>query len=749
MKKLHGVVLFGALSWLGSVVFAAELFAREKPYDPLPMSPAPGEVSKSNPPVFSWPSLGRGPYRVEVVDSTGKTSDFKTGNSWLTLGYKLPIGQYGWRYGPESTAGSNKGAWIRFSIPLDASDFPIPDVEALLDYAKQRARPRSIDIAALRLGNAKSDAVSPALPQRLQSWGEEALPAEPELSPEGMALGAQRQALKSSMQQRVFGEEDKILPAALTWLASGESRALNEAKRRALNLARWNSSGATSFKAHDQVGLSITWTLALAYDWLYPQLNPLERNEIAAAIGSRLTDIMGTLPFGLDDGRRIDTNPYDSHAAVALARVSAICSVMAGVAPQFDACFHNTVPRYLMWPVPWGRDDGGYANGTNYGQWDTAYTHLVVWDVLRESIGIDLTATSWVQGYGKFITYFLPPGTPTGLFGDGAEKNWRDVWATQAKAYAARVPSPLADWYARQQFGEDATKLYFLLAPYRDWSKTPPHIPADTPNAIHLPSIGWVAMHSSLADRGRNSVYFKSSPYGSFSHSHADQNSFVINSRGQPLAIDSGYYDYYNSPHWKGWYKQTLAHNTMTFDGGVGQLHDTMAAKGKITQFETTAAYDLVTGDATQAYGGALARAVRSMVYVRPGVLLVFDSLASASPRTWEWNIHALRPMAATGERSIEIEKDGERLCVEVLHGPDMAFSQTDEFAHAPSGVYPKQWHGVFKSATKGKAFQMLTMLSLNCEKPPVEVTVDPAGLGVALAGHRFVFTDTNVERVQ
>ena len=31
----------------------------------------------------------------------------------------------------------------------------------------------------------------------------------------------------------------------------------------------------------------------------------------------------------------------------------------------------------------------------------------------------------------------------------------------------------------------------------------------------------------------------------------------------------------------------------------------------------------------------------------------------------------------------------------------------------------------------------------------PVEVTVDPAGVGVALAGHRFVFSDTNVERVQ
>jgi hypothetical protein len=105
--------------------------------------------------------------------------------------------------------------------------------------------------------------------------------------------------------------------------------------------------------------------------------------------------------------------------------------------------------------------------------------------------------------------------------------------------------------------------------------------------------------------------------------------------------------------------------------------------------------------------------------------------------------------MAISGKRSIEIEKDGERLCVEVLHGPEMDFSQTDQFAFAPDGDYPKQWHGVFKSMARSKSFQMLTMLSVNCEKPPVEVTVDSGALGVGVAGHRFVFSGSSVERVQ
>lgn len=628
-------------------------------------------------------------------------------------------------------------------------EISIPSTDALLSQAKQRSYPRSVDVAALQAKYRLDPSPFSGLISRIKVWSQEALPIEPSLRADQLPQGQERVAQMQAIQKLVFDEEGKVLPEALAWLASGDLEARDDAKRRALNLAGWNTHGATSFKAHDQAGRSIVWTLALAYDWLYPELGASERARLIVAIRDRLNEMMEKGPYGLDDGRRIDANPYDSHGAVTLARVSAICTVMAGVSPQFDTCFRDTVPRYLKRPVPWGGDDGGYANGTAYGQWDVSFTHLIVWDLLRESLGVELTKTPWAQGYGKFIAYFLPPGTPTGLFGDGAEKNWRQVWATQARAYAARVPSPLADWYARQQFGEDETSLQLLLAPYRDWNKTPAQIPADTPNAVLMPSIGWVAMHSNLADRGRTSVYFKSSPYGSFNHSHADQNSFVINAQGQPLAIDSGYYDYYGSPHWKNWYKQTRAHNAITFDGGKGQMFDTMAAKGKITQFETTSGYDLATGDATQAYGGALTRAVRSIVYVRPGTLLVFDSLASTTPHTWEWNIHAMEAMKVTGKRSIEIDKEGERLCVEVLNGPSVDFSQTDQFTAAPSGVYPKQWHGVFKSTARSKTFQMLTLLTVNCGPADVGVTTNGGSLLVTIGKYNFTFSGEGQVKVQ
>lgn len=715
----------------------------------MPVVPADGEVVSINPPIFSWNGTTEKAVQFELRKKEGSTVHKASADrNWLLLNETLAPGRYEWRI--TGSRDSTRKPWSLFEVPPGATEWAVPPASVLLERARAKQRPRSLNPEALRAKAERKASVLGELGRTVRDWSGASPLQESALRFKSSTAGEAQDSQKMAVQKMVFAEEDKILQAALVALSTGGRQALAEARRRALNMANLDPGGATSFAAHDHGGRSVAWTLALVYDWLYPEWTEAERSRLLAAISARLEEMLGKVRhFGLDDGRRLDASPYDSHGAVTLARVSVICTVMAGVSPQFDACFRNTVPRYLMWPVPWGRDDGGYANGTNYAQWDTAYTHFLVWDMLKESIGLDVATMPWAQGYGKFITYFLPPGTPTGLFGDGAEKNWRNTWATQARAYAARVPSPLADWYVRNQFGADETSLPVLLAPYRDWSAVEKSLPVGTPDALHLPSVGWVAMHSSLADRGRTSVYFKSSSYGSFSHSHADQNGFVINAAGQPLAIDSGYYDYYDSPHWRGWYKQTRAHNAVTFDGGQGQLHDTMVAKGKITQFETTPVFDLVTGEATQAYGGALTRAVRSMVYVRPGTLLVFDSLASGKPRTWEWNIHALNPMAVSGGRSIEIEKDGERLCVEVLHGPEMAFSQTDEFTHAPSGDYRKQWHGAFRSVAKGKDLRMLTMLSVNCDKQPVEVTVDPSGLGVALAGHRFVFTDASVERAR
>jgi hypothetical protein len=230
-------------------------------------------------------------------------------------------------------------------------------------------------------------------------------------------------------------------------------------------------------------------------------------------------------------------------------------------------------------------------------------------------------------------------------------------------------------------------------------------------------------MHSSLADPLRTSIYFKSSPYGAYNHSHADQNSFVVNHRGERLAIASGYYDDYRTPHWSNWYKQTRAKNAITFDGGVGQGPDGKQFSGDITRFESQGNVDYAVGHAEKAYGGALTLAQRALVYLRPNVVLVYDHLASATPRAFEWNIHALFKMQKLSDTRISLANGKAHMCVEMLASPAVAFSQHDKFTTAParssmSDKTPNQWHGAFAMTGKATDAEFVALMRIGAECP-------------------------------
>jgi hypothetical protein len=262
-------------------------------------------------------------------------------------------------------------------------------------------------------------------------------------------------------------------------------------------------------------------------------------------------------------------------------------------------------------------------------------------------------------------------------------------------------------------------------------------------------------MHSDLADPMRVSVYFRSSPYGAYNHSHADQNSFVINASGERLAIASGYYDDYRTPHWSNWYKTTRAKNAITYDGGKGQGPDGKQFSGEIRSFRTTTGYDYAVGHAEKAYGGALTKAQRSLVYLRPGTVIVYDSLAAPQPHSWEWNIHALHKMRRLSDRKIEIDGEKTEMCVEMLASPDVTFDETDQFATPPQrsdmATHPaNQWHGAF--ATKGKSesaeFIALMRVGSRCatSAQPTAVAVrDGGGWRVSVDGKTVVLSGDEV----
>ena len=191
-------------------------------------------------------------------------------------------------------------------------------------------------------------------------------------------------------------------------------------------------------------------------------------------------------------------------------------------------------------------------------------------------------------------------------------------------------------------------------------------MPLTYKKAKRLKDVGWVAMHSDLIDQDRISMYFKSSPFGSFNHSHADQNTFVLRAFGERLAIDSGYYAY--GTDWENKYvRQTFAHNSITYNGGFGQKDDSKDANGNIKQFVTHLDFDAAVGDAKNAYVGNIDKFDRTIIYLRPDSYIVVDELQNDTEQTYEWWLNSRPDTMMVDGKKAHVELNGSHLNVEIL----------------------------------------------------------------------------------
>ena len=683
-----------------------------------PVRPTDCSVITQSPPEFTWPPLeGKFTYTLTLTLPDGGTESRTTTKNWLVWDKVLPSGKYSWTL--KSTLDKEVTQPRTFTIAPDAVPFLLPTEDAALKRAKETPRPRTW----------AADASTPILAAKSErATGFKVIVDDVEGH---MHLPAQEEpnaGSNDSNYEDTVAEQKRTLAAAFAWAVTHNPTYGADAARRLVAQAKWSTTGRISFRNNDMASRNVAWTLALGYDWTYDYLSPAQKTAILESIRVRTRDMYDQ--YVATD--KITKTPYDSHGNLTLTITAAIAALVAGDIPEADEWMRGAVNMAIAWTSPWGGADGGFGNGTAQAQWDTG-SNLVAWSVLKNATGADIAKKEWVRNYARYIAYFLPPGTPAGLFGDGQEQALKEIWARIGKAYTAFAPSPLGRWYAAQWSGEDTSRIEALLAARIEKGTT--EFPQGTPHGAYFPSIGWAAMHSDLSDPMRTSVYFKASPYGSFNHSHADQNSFVVNDKGKRLAIASGYYDNFRTPHWTNWYKQTRSANAVTFENGTGQRVDGREFSGEITHFASTPDYDYAVGHAENAYAGALTKAQRTMVYLRPDAVIVYDALASGSPHTWEWNIHALEKMTPVSDKAIHVRNGAAQMCVEMLASPAVSFSQTDQFTAPPApstmnANEPNQWHGAF--ATSGKSmdaeFVALMRIGSDCAKPSAASAVRGAG---------------------
>lgn len=718
---------------------ASDWLDSRKPDDASPF-PVDGAETLQTPPDFRWVFRTEAVrYELQVGNAQGAMSTYQSAYNWFTPDSLFKPGAYRWRVRAmdgKGTTPTGWSSWRAFSVSENATALLLPPADRLGSRLVQAGHPRAFpagaELASLKaLLNGERAKDWGRLLDRVRKETGKLIPEEPRqplnLISDRDAWAAALQALPNLIRPSLTLTAE----AAFAWRMTGDPVFLAEAKRRALQLANWNPAGVTGWQSQDQMTREFGYVLALTYDWLYPDLNESERTLLAKAAFARLKDIDAHIDGAAHSLAR---HPVDSHGWTALSVAAAMSSLLAGDVAGADRLSEKLIPWYYNSISPWGGQDGGHANGTAYGVW-TFQDTAIAWDILRHAVGVDPADKTWSKGMVAFLAYMLPPGAPQNVFGDGSEE--RPVMQV-AKRFMRRVDDPLARWYERNTFGEDGSEIWLLMAPYGSTDRIA--LPEGTGNARAFPSVGMVAMHSDLSARNRISVYFKSSPYGSYNHSHADQNGFVVHAHGKPVLMASGYYDYYGSPHWQGWYKQTRAHNAITFDGGQGQGVDSREATGRIVQFVSTPDIDAVTGDASRAYAGGMTTALRTLVYIRPGELIVIDRLKSVQPRTWEWNAHATEAFKVRGAGQVSV-MDGERetMCVDMLQPVQATFRQDNRFTVQPVNDKPPQWNGIFSIPKPVHDMLFVTRLSLDCQASDTKVEDrGAAGISVSTGSHRI-----------
>lgn len=433
----------------------------------------------------------------------------------------------------------------------------------------------------------------------------------------------------------------------------------SRAKEWLMELASWDPMGVTSRAYTDEWAYRVCNALAWGYDWLYHALDDTERATVRTALLTRTRDIAEHAT----SNAKIHLFPYDSHAvrSVSLTLIPA-CIALLGDDEEDEArdWLHYCIEFLSGVYSPWGDSDGGWAEGTNYWMMGMAYL-IDAANRLKSYTGIDLYKRPFLQNTGDFPLYCKAPNTRRATFGDDSTQGDLPCIKTglNMRQFAGATGNGAYQWYCEENLRTNpGTEGAFYNWGWWDthfdelvFQTDFPAVTATTPEdgLRHFKGIGWVGVQHAMADPENHIQFvFKSSPYGSISHSHGDQNAFCLSAFGEDLAIQSGHYVAFNSSMHTNWRRQTISKNAILING-KGQYagkdkSKAMAATGKILSAEQREDHIFIHGDATPAYqtlSPEVTRAEREIYFVRNSYFVIIDKVDAQTPVTLDFLLHA------------------------------------------------------------------------------------------------------------
>jgi hypothetical protein len=710
--------------------------------------PAQGESLEVTPPGFSWrPQKEVVAWEIECGRGTNLNDvDYHADSIRYNVHCPARVfapGQYTWHY-----RGCDKNgkvtAWSTprtFTIAAKARSLPMPPREELLGrIAKSHPRIffRPEDLPRLRelARGPLKDSYAKLVVQCDKYLRNPPPTAEP------LKYDDTTPSRSEPWRERWWGNRMYTIAAldgaailAFTYRLGGKEEYGQLARRILMDCSRWDPKGATGYRYNDEAGMPYASRFSRAYSFVNNLLTEDERQ-----VCRRVMKIRGDEMFNHLYPRHL-WSPYASHSNRAWHFLGEVGVSFLGEVEGADEWVWFAMNVFFnVYPV-WSDDDGGWHEGNSY--WSSYISRFTRWaDIMRSAMSINAYDKPYFSKIGYYPLYLMPPNTVGGGFGDLCGQRKATDNRQLVSQLAAQANNGHWQWYVDQLGGTVSEPGYvgFLRG---SLPKVQPVAPDNLPSSRVFRGTGQACLNTDLKDAKQSvQVNFKSSPFGTQSHGYDANNSFLLWAYGQRLLVSSGWRDIYGSEHHRDWMWSTRSVNNITVNG-QGQLSHSVSSQGKITHFAATPNIDAVSGEAGQAYRSSAAakpildRFTRTILFVKPELVVVFDRLEAPQPSTYQYWLHAVNEMKISPQGQVQIQA-GDVLCdVAFLMPQGLTFRQTDQYDPNPRPrVKLREWHLTAETPSPAKQLAFVTLYRPHRkdQSVPQQATLKPISGGYILS---------------
>ncbi|MFP4249196.1 MAG: heparinase II/III family protein [Armatimonadota bacterium] len=372
-----------------------------------------------------------------------------------------------------------------------------------------------------------------------------------------------------------------------------------------------------------------TWLIPIVqgFDCIFDLLSEDERAEIAERVLLPAAELVRSY------ANSIHNIPCWENAAYGMAGITLGVSDLASDAINGEFGFRNQIEQ--------GVDDDGVWYEGSWGYHYYTMSALEPLAVAAEHVGIDLYSDRYLSMFTAPVRMMGPTGTLP-AFNDSGRTS--AVGTGRAKLYE----NAASHW--------EAEELAVVLAAagrrsgYQALLFGPDELPtgATSLSSTIFPAAGVAMLRTDPDDRPgdlihgvpANCLALDYGPHGG-GHGHPDKLAFEMHVMGRLFATDAGSVKYGNPAH-RGWYKQTLSHNTVVVDGASQQ-----PTEGDLLFHVFGDNVGLVGVESDEAYHGVTLRRVMALL---PEGMLDITLALSDDEHQYDWALHGRGELTPAAE---------------------------------------------------------------------------------------------------